>query len=105
MASVIPHLAWPFRFDATRRRLAVVEQDTIDDVQQNVHAYLNTDRGERSLSPDFGLADPTFGPGVDTVLLASEIEQAEDRAVVEITATPVSATGRVAVNVSVDLAE
>lgn len=100
---MIPHLAWPFRMGD--RRLAVVEQDTLADVQQNVRAFLHTSRGERTLSPDFGLEDPTFGPGLDVVRVAAEIQEAEDRAAVTVTATPIDPTGRVAVNVSVELAE
>lgn len=103
MAAVIPHLAWPFRMGT--RRLLVVEQDTIEDVQQNVRAYLHTPRGARSLSPDFGLDDPTFTAGVDVDRLAREIEDAEDRASVTVTAAPITPLGRAAVRVSVDLAE
>lgn len=97
-------MAWPLRVGD--HRLATVEQDSIEDVQQNVHSFLNTTRGERSLSPDFGLEDPTFGPSVNTTLLAAEIEEAEaGRAVVSVTSTPIDGTGRVAVDVNVELAE
>lgn len=102
----VPHLAWPFRFLSGGRRLATVEQDGIEDVQQNVRAYLHTTRGERSLSPDFGLEDPTFGPGVDPTVVAAEIEEADDfRSVVTIVAAPPDGTGRQVVEVSVELAE
>jgi hypothetical protein len=100
----VPHLAWPFRLPG--RTLAVVEQDDIEDVRQNVHSYLATEKGERPLAPDFGLDDPTFGPGVNTARLSAEIEAAEDgRARVEITATGPDPSGRMAVTVSVALAE
>lgn len=100
----VPHIAWPFRVGD--HRLATVEQDSIEDVQQNVYSYLSTERGERSLAPDFGLEDPTFGPSVNTALLAAEIEEAEaGRAVVTVTATPIDGTGRTAVDVNVELAE
>lgn len=100
----IPGLAWPFRMAG--RRLAQVEQGSLADVQQSVHSYLATNRGERPLSPDFGLDDPTFGPGVDTARLAAEIEDAEDgRAAVTITSTPVDGSGRVAIDVRVELVE
>lgn len=98
------HMAWPFRMAG--KRLAVVEQDSIEDVQQNVRAYLHTPRGERPLSPDFGLEDPTFSAGVNTALLAADIEAAEDgRAVVTVDAGAVDAYGRQTINVSVELAE
>jgi hypothetical protein len=103
VAAVIPHLAWPFRMGT--RQLATVEQDTIEDVKQNVHAFLHTARGERTLSPDFGLEDPTFGPSVDATRIAADIEAVEDRANVTVTATRPNDSHRVSVNVSVELAE
>lgn len=100
----IPHLAWPFRMSG--RSLAQVEQDSIEDVQQNVRSYLTTARGERWLSPDFGLVDPTFGPGVNTARVAAEVMDAEDgRADVEITATGPDLNGRMSVEVRVGLSE
>ena len=101
---MIPHLRWPFRM-GTGRSLATVEQDTIEDVKQNVHSYLHTERGARPLSPDFGLEDPTFSDGVDPATLAAEIEDAEERASIVVTAGPPTAQGRQSVNVSVGLAE
>lgn len=87
------------------RALATVEQDSIEDVEQNVHSYLRTQRGARSLSPDFGVEDLTFSPGVDPRRLEREIEAAEDRAVVTVTATPNDRSGRTAIEVAVELAE
>lgn len=99
----VPHLAWPFRMAG--RRLAQVEQDSLEDVQQSVHSYLATARGERPLAPDFGLEDPTFGPDVNTVRLAAEIMESEDgRADVQITASGPDGAGRMAVDVHVELA-
>ena len=98
------HLAWPFRLSG--RRLAAVEQDGLDDVTQNVRSYLATVRGERPLSPDFGLDDPTFAPGFPASRIASEIEDAEDgRARVAIEVSGPDANGRTSVRVSVDLAD
>lgn len=99
----VPHLAWPFRMAG--RQLATVEQDGIEDVQQNVYSYLRTPRGERSLSPDFGVEDPTFGPGVNAGQLAQDIEAAEDRAEVNVTVTPIDGSGRTSISVAVELAE
>ncbi len=101
---VAEHLAWPFRL--VGRRLGTVEQDSIEDVQQNVYSYLATERGERPLSPDFGLEDPTFGPGINAARIAREIEEAEDgRARVEIDVVGPDGSGRASVTVSVDLAD
>lgn len=102
----VPHLAWPFRLPGRRGPLAQVEQDSIEDVQQNVYSYLATERGERPLSPDFGLDDPTFGPGVNTGRIAREIEDAEDgRARVEITVSGPDGSGGASVVVAVGLAD
>lgn len=84
--------------------LAQVEQDELDDVRQNVYSYLATTRGERPLSPDFGLNDPSFGPGVNGDRLASEIMEAEGgRASVAIRVTRPDGGGRAAVDVTVEL--
>jgi hypothetical protein len=99
----VPHLAWPFRMAG--RALAQVEQDSIEDVQQNVRSYLSTARGERTLSPDFGAEDLTFAGQVDSSRLKRDIEASEDRAAVTVTATPIDRTGRTAINVVVELAE
>lgn len=98
------HLAWPFRL--VGGRLGVVEQDSVEDVRQNVHSYLATARGERPMSPDFGLEDPTFGPNVDGNKLAAEIMDAEPRGNITVTTTSAQdGSGRVAVDVHVELAE
>ncbi len=100
----IPHMAWPFRIAG--RRLAQVEQDSIEDARQNVHSYLATTRGERPLSPDFGLEDPTFGPGVNTARISTEIMEAEaGRATVVVDAPGPDERGHMDVSVYVDLAE
>src|SRR5213595_348582 len=98
----VPHLAWPFRFAS--RRLVQVEQDSIEDVQQSVHAYLATQRGTRPLNPEFGVEDPTFGPGVDAARLAADIEASEDgRAAVTVTIAGPDAQGQQDVRVAVAL--
>lgn len=100
----VPHLAWPFRFAG--RRLVQVEQDSIEDLQQSVHAYLTTPRGTRPLNPDFGIEDPTFGPGINPTRLAADIEASEDnRALVTVTVTPLGGAGVQDVNVHVALPE
>lgn len=100
----VPHLAWPFRFAG--RKLVQVEQDSIEDVQQSVHAFLATPRGSRPLNPDFGIEDPTFGPGVNAARLAADIEASEDgRAAVTVTIGGPGASGVQDVNVTVELPE
>jgi hypothetical protein len=98
----IPHMAWPFKFAGVQ--LAHVEQDSIDDLEQSVHAWLVTPRGSRPLSPDFGIDDPTFGPGLNAARLQADIEASEDgRASVTVTVTAPDGTGQQGVNITVDL--
>jgi len=100
-AADVPHLAWPFR--AVTRRLAQVEQDSIDDVEQNVYAYLATPRGQRPLSPDFGVEDPTFGPGLNAAKLAADIEAIDGRAHITITYVGPDQYGHMDIKVLVEL--
>jgi hypothetical protein len=100
---VAAHLAWPFRMSGTR--LAVVEQDSLADVEQNVRAYLATGKGDRPLSPDFGLDDPTFSARIDGGRLAADIMEQEDRADVEVLVSGPDPSGRTSITVNVDLAE
>jgi len=100
---VATHLAWPFRMSG--RRLATVEQDSIEDVEQNVRSYLATGKGDRPLSPDFGLEDPTFSAAPSGAALAADIMEQEDRAVVEVEVTGPDGAGRTSLTVNVDLAE
>jgi len=106
MADVPPvatHIAWPFRL--VGRRLAAVEQDSLADVEQNVRSYLSTERGERPLSPDFGLEDPTFSRSISGARLAADIMEQEDRADVEVLVSGPDGSGRTSLTVNVDLAE
>jgi hypothetical protein len=102
--TAIPHLRWPFRF--VNRALADVEQDTIEDVEQSVHAYVTTPKGSRPLSPDFGVEDPTFSGSINAARLAAEIEESEDgRAVVDVQVRGPDENGRTSININVDLPE
>ena len=102
----IPHLQWPFAYEPSHQRLGQVDQDSIEDLQQSAHAYLVTPRGSRPLNPDFGIEDPTFGPGVDAAQLERDIEDSEDgRANVSITVVGPDQDGRQQVTVEVDNAE
>lgn len=102
----IPHLAWPFRYDPVQQQMTQVEQDSTEDLEQSVRAYMLTPRGSRPLNPDFGLEDPTFGPGVDPDVLAREIEESEDgRASVSITVVGPTGGGQQQVIVEVEPAE
>lgn len=100
----VPHLAWPFRLAGNR--LVQVEQDSLEDVQQSVYAYLATPLGSRPLSPDFGIDDPTFGPGLNGARLAADIEASEEgRAVVAVVIRGPDEFGQQQITVQVDLPE
>lgn len=55
----IPKLRVPLRLE--NGRLALVEQDSQDNVAACVYAILSYERGSRLEDADFGVEDPTFG--------------------------------------------
>lgn len=55
----IPKLRVPLRLE--NGRLALVEQDSQDNVAACVYTLLSYERGSRLEDPDFGVEDPTFG--------------------------------------------
>lgn len=101
LAGRVPHFAYPMRISAGR--LALVEQDTIDDVRQCVAVLLRTPLGLRPLAPEIGVLDPTFSAGVDPQELAAQLEQQEERAEVSIETAGPDASGRERVSVRVSL--
>lgn len=106
---VVRHLRWPFRLtvatDVPQAPLALVEQDTIDDVRQCVHLLLKTPPAARPLAPQIGVAEATFTAGIDAQQLAATLEEMEDRARITVTAAAVDAAGRQTVQILVALTE
>jgi hypothetical protein len=78
----IPHIALPPRFVGSPPRLAVIEQDSPDDVEACVEAIVRTRIGDLPADPGLGITDPTFSlPGDEPIdLLTSEVEAWEPRA-------------------------
>jgi hypothetical protein len=77
---IFPHFDLPFRFAADKHG-RVVEQDTVDDVVNCVHACLRTTRGFRFYVPAFGITDPTFEMSpINLVELEQEVAENESRA-------------------------
>jgi phage baseplate assembly protein W len=81
MAVKTPHFAHPFR--VTGKSVAVVEQDTQQEIETCVRALLSTRLGSRMEEPEYGIPDQLFellgpNPNVDAVLTA--IEEWEPRA-------------------------
>lgn len=56
---LVPHFDLPFRFDGTQH-VAVVDQDTLEDVGNCVQAIVRTAIGQRQEYPDFGITDITL---------------------------------------------
>lgn len=106
MADLPPRqLAYPLRLDGGD--LAVVEQDTIEEVRQSVFTLVRTPIGARPLAPGVGVDDPTFSEGVDPDELAALLmddETGEPRAEVTVTAEPIDGTGEQQIRVEVALA-
>jgi phage baseplate assembly protein W len=56
-----PHIKLPFQLAG--RAVAVVEQDSPDEIAQNVEVILRYPLGSRPELPDFGVRDLTFSEG------------------------------------------
>lgn len=71
-----PHFEIPFQIGGRTARY--VEEDSADELRQNVAVLLDTRLGERLVAADFGLSDPAFelASGVPDL---DEIEVAVDR--------------------------
>lgn len=85
MAVEIPHFAYPFgRGD--NGKVAVVEQDTIEDVMACENVIVRCPIGFREERPDFGWAFPTFQTGeLDLSSLTSALAQFEPRGDADVT--------------------
>lgn len=81
-----PHFDLPFRIN---KKVAEVEQDTIDDVYNCVWASLVTPEGWRPEAPDFGMPDLTFETQpLNETLITSKLVQDEPRADVIMSQSP-----------------
>ncbi len=79
----VPHLAWPLRLSGSS--FAVVEQDSIDEIQQNVAVICDTPLGTYLHQPEFGIPDPTFTQlPVDTDGIVDAVADLEERATVTV---------------------
>jgi phage baseplate assembly protein W len=56
---MIPHFAVPFRVD-TSGSVAVVDQDSDEEIAQCVRVLMSTTMGERIELPDYGIPNPVF---------------------------------------------
>lgn len=75
------------RYDG--RRVAVVEQDTSDDIIMSIINLLLTRPGEREMNPEYGSLDLTFSrQPIDEHALRMVIEEWEPRAAVVIEQDP-----------------
>lgn len=83
MAILIPHFSLPFRFKTSAgvKVVAVVEQDSYDEIFDAVEVIVRYPRGSQAGFEDFGVTDQTFAsPRYDHDLLRAEIEEWEPRA-------------------------
>lgn len=68
-APTIPKLKVPLQMGATG--LAVVEQDSVEEVAACVYALIATERGSRLEEPDYGVEDASFS----TLPMDDEIDE------------------------------
>lgn len=81
-------LSFPFRFTPTGSA-ATVEQDSDGCYAEQLALLVQTQQGERPLTPGFGITDPAFGE-VDTAQIAA----AASEFVPDVTVTSVTIDGR-----------
>ena len=82
----IPKLAFPLRFEGGRAR--VVEQDSVEEIEDCVEVAVRTTRGDRMERPDYGMPDLLFEevhPGGAAAEILEAILEAEPRAAVAVT--------------------
>lgn len=76
----VPHLKVPFAIVGPAA--AVVDQNSIEEIEQCVLAVVKTEVGQRIERPEFGIVDPTFeqiGPDSDADEIVAAIEEWEPR--------------------------
>lgn len=82
-----PRLAWPLQL--ADGQLAVVEQDSDQDIVQCIRAIVGHRPGDRVDLPEMGILDPTFGEQpLDTEAIADVVRRHEPRVDALATATP-----------------
>lgn len=91
-----PHLRVPLRIH--NGVLDVVEQDSIEEVEQCVEAIVRTPVGSYELEPELGISDPTFSPDISDI--KASVDEWEPRAATTITQEDVEDTiGRIRIDV------
>jgi hypothetical protein len=76
-----PHIAFPFRLNASGTGVIVTEQDSDDDIMDCVEVLLSTELGEREEVPSYGMEDPAFRlGGIDEDRILDVIARWEPRA-------------------------
>jgi hypothetical protein len=76
----VPHFGYPFKFGVDRH-VAVVEQDTIEDVCNCLAVAFLTENGFRPEVPTFGVPWQVFETQpLDLEMLIGEVQEWEDRA-------------------------
>lgn len=83
-----PHIAFPFAYEADGS-LAVVEEDSVEEVAACVANIAICPQGYRLDAPDFGVPDPSFATlPIDPDSLQHAIAKSEPRATLGVTVTP-----------------
>ena len=77
-----PHFAFPFRVE--RRSAAVVDQNSVAEIESCVEATLRTPLGTRLEEPEYGIPDETFtqvpaDPTAEVYLAAVEAQEPRAR--------------------------
>jgi phage baseplate assembly protein W len=102
MSSVqVPHFTFPFALNGNS--FGVVEQDTIEEIQQCVEILLLTPSGSRLVLPDYGTPETLFAQmPINVPAILNKLNKWEPRAAVTLDQTlgTIQTTASIQVNVS-----
>lgn len=79
MMNEVPHLALPIRLSADGS-FETVDQDSLEEIAQNVEVLLLTEIGSRIEVPDYGVPSMVFATDINDETILALIEEWEPRA-------------------------
>lgn len=94
---MIERLAWPLTV-AANGRMAVVEQDSPEDIVQCIGRVLSHRPGDRTDLPDMGVADPVFLENPADLAVGALLDRYEPRAAVSTSIDMAETIANVTVN-------
>ena len=80
---LVPHFSFPMKYNPVNGTMTAVEQDSLDDIYNCVHATVRTRPGQRQMQPEFGVTDVTFmEQNIDLAEMKADVRRWEPRSTV-----------------------